>query len=108
MSKRPAADPLEFEPSRADSPATPKRARVDTATPPAAIQDELAVLPSAPAPAPAAEEEDEEEEEGEREWEKVEKKEGPAEGFSDLYLDTVDRRVLDFGMPPPVEIGRRC
>ncbi|KAA8911150.1 hypothetical protein FN846DRAFT_469140 [Sphaerosporella brunnea] len=92
MSKRPATDELETVEFRPDAPGTPKRARVEAEPPPPPPpqQDEVAVLP--PAPATRVDGDGEDEAMGEE----GAVREGPAEGFQDLYLDTVDRRVLDF------------
>ena len=98
MSKRPASEALESI-SGTDSPAAkksrisnfhelhngsdlPARTKIDDPPPPPQVEDEV-------------EEEDEDEEE-EEQVVPVRREEGPPDGFDDLYLDTINRGILDF------------
>lgn len=99
MSKRPAIETLESI-SGVDSPASkksrinnnlsdlhngtelPARTRTDEPPPPPKVED--------------ARDDDEEEEEDEEEVAQVVRQEAPHEGFDDLYLDTINRGILDF------------
>ncbi|KAI5815932.1 hypothetical protein BZA77DRAFT_369592 [Pyronema omphalodes] len=96
MSKRLADEELEPTSPRSNTPLTPKRTRLDS------VEDEddsRAALPV------AEKEEKEEKEEGEEDEDEDDEnaldikdtiQSGPADGFSDLYLDTIDRKLLDF------------
>ncbi|KAI5850043.1 hypothetical protein BZA05DRAFT_400713 [Tricharina praecox] len=91
MSKRPADEPLGTLEEQQEQPLTPKRARVDD------TDDES--YPPPPPPPPPAEEHEDTDEEGEDSAYAAfveDSHQGPAEGFSDLYLDTIDRKLLDF------------
>ena len=96
MSKRAASEALESI-SGTDSPAAkksrissfhelhngsdlPARTKIDDPPPPPQVEDE----------------EEEEEEEEEEQNVPVRRQEGPPEGFDDLYLDTINRGILDF------------
>lgn len=93
MSKRLADEELEPTSPRSNTPLTPKRTRLDS------VEDEddsRAALPV------AEKEEKEEKEEGEEDEDEDDEnaldvkdtiQSGPADGFSDLYLDTIDRLV---------------
>jgi len=107
MSKRPAGESLDTFELRQDTPLTPKRARVeeveDESYPPPEVND-----------GEDGEEDSEEGGEGNEEGEDEDDadesadavvmrggQQGPADGFSDLYLDTIDRCVLPPPPPPP-------
>ncbi|KAH8149263.1 uncharacterized protein LAJ45_06803 [Morchella importuna] len=102
MSKRPADTSLELDTADDGAPLTPKRVRVDE------IEDESfasgkILEASRPRPPPEDGEVEEEEEEEEEDGEESaltavvrDVQAGPTEGFSDLYLDTVNRTLLDF------------
>jgi len=83
MSKRSAGEPLENLEIQQEQPLTPKRARVDDAD-----DDE-----HFPPPPPPEEGEDADEEGKHSAYAAFVKDsyQGPAEGFSDLYLDTIAR-----------------
>ncbi|KAI5779522.1 hypothetical protein EDC01DRAFT_670503 [Geopyxis carbonaria] len=92
MSKRPAEDPhevLEVREARHADPGTPKRARVDDLS-----DSDLPAHPSS-RPSPAAPDADGDTAMDESALAPA-RAEGQAAGFSDLYLDTVNRAVLDF------------
>jgi hypothetical protein len=88
MSKRLADDELEPTSPRSNTPLTPKRTRFDS------VEDE----DDSRAALPVAEKEEKEEEEEDEDNENAmdirdATQSGPADGFSDLYLDTIDRLV---------------
>jgi U4/U6.U5 tri-snRNP-associated protein 2 len=88
MSKRPADEPVEL---RAGTPGTPKRARFEE------VDDEANISPPTVSNGGVTAD-DEVEYDGQSLDASIAKtQEGPAEGFSDLYLDTIDRKLLDFG-----------
>ena len=106
MSKRLAGEPLERLEPRQDSPHSPKRVRVDDA------EEDMYPPPAPPeeddheAEVDRPEDEDEEgvDESADAVVERV-GQQGPAEGFSDLYLDTIDRCV---SATPPRTLRPRC
>ncbi|KAL7267303.1 Ubiquitin carboxyl-terminal hydrolase 10 [Rhizina undulata] len=103
MPKRPAGEPLEALDPDQESPQTPKRIRFseDADEEFSGKREELVVPPPFPPPKKLKDGsmEAELDEDGEETAETAVIKttqSGPSEGFSDLYLDTVNRLVLDF------------
>ncbi len=97
MSKRPADESLEVLELRRNAPLTPKRARVDEVDDETAVSAMLAANgapPEVQAAGNGAEEDDIGHEESADTAVVRSAQNGPAEGFSDLYLDTVNRWAL--------------
>ncbi|KAF4120466.1 U4/U6.U5 tri-snRNP-associated protein 2 [Geosmithia morbida] len=104
MSKRQASEALESL-SGVASPAS-KKSRMESATPPPSLDTAAQASSSLPNQRPDQDEDEDEDEDGDDEPDGTTAAAGqgprpirqtaPTDGYADLYLDTIDRNVLDF------------